>query len=74
MKQQIQIPRWLKIQEKVDYYLWELNHMLKVEKNLTAMEKMIDEATGFSKEKMGQAKRIMTKINKLVKEYRGLTE
>jgi hypothetical protein len=66
----MKIPRWLKIQEQVDYYTWELSQMLEAEKRLNGIERMIDEATGFDKKKMAQAKKIMTKINKLKEEYK----
>ena len=68
------IPRWLKIQEQVDYYTWELSQMLEADKRLSGIEKMIDEATGFDKKKMAQAKKIINKINKLKKEYKEITE
>ena len=34
---------------------------------------MIDKATGFDKEKMVQAKRIMARVKKLLKEYNQIT-
>lgn len=70
----MKIPRWLKIQEQVDYYTWELSQMLEEDKRLNGIERMIDEATGFDKKKMAKAKRIMTKIKKLKKEYNEITK
>lgn len=67
------MPRWLQIQYQVDYYLWELNNMLKAEINLSNFERMIDEATGFSKKKLQQAKYRIAKIKKLMKEYNDIT-
>jgi hypothetical protein len=70
----MKIPRWLKIQEQVDYYTWELSQMLERDKRLNGIERMIDESTGFDKKKMAQANSIIAKIKKLKKEYKEITE
>lgn len=68
------IPRWLKIQERVDYLLWELGCMLKTEQRLSAIERMIDESTGFDKKKIAMATRKMREVKKLIKEYNEITK
>ena len=68
----MKIPRWLKIQERVDFLLWELSQMLQVEQRLSSIEKMIDKATGFEKEKIKVATRKIREVKKLIKEYKDL--
>jgi len=68
----VKIPRWLKIQERVDFLLWELSQMLQVEQRLSSIEKMIDKATGFEKEKIKVATRKIREVKKLIKEYKDL--
>ena len=46
--------------------------MLKRERNLSGLDKMIDEATGFDKQKMKEATKLMSEIKKLQKEFEGL--
>jgi len=68
----LKIPRWLKIQSKVDFLLWELGCMLKTEERLSAIEKMIDKTTGFDKRKMKMATLKIKKVKKLINEYNNL--
>jgi hypothetical protein len=70
----VNVPRWLKIQEKVDFLLWELGCMLKTDQRLSAIERMIDESTGYDKEKMKIATRKMKQVKKLIKEYNEITK
>jgi len=69
----VNIPRWLKIQEQVDYYIWQLGQLLETDKNLSSIERMIDESTGYDKKKIAIAKRMMNKVKKLIKEYKEIT-
>jgi len=34
----VSMPRWFILQEKIDYYLWELGCMLQTEQRLSAIE------------------------------------
>jgi len=70
----MKIPRWLKIQERVDYLLWELGQMFKTEEKLSGIERMIDKATGFDKQKMKIADKKIKECRKLVKEYNKITK
>lgn len=63
------MPRWLEIQAEIDFLLFCLNKMLEKEKSLSELDKMIDQATGYDKQKLEEAKKIMKKITKLKKEY-----
>ena len=68
----MKIPRWLKIKERVDFLLWELNCMLRTEQRLSVIERTIDNATGFDKKKMKTIARKIKEIKKLIKEYNNL--
>ena len=68
----MEIPRWLILQQQIDYYIWQLGEILKSEKNLSGIEKMIDEATGFDKKKMKEISKIINRIKKLMKEFKEL--
>ncbi len=66
------IPRWLELQAEIDYWHWILKKMLDDDLKRAPIEKMIDESTGYDKEKIKTAKEIMEKIETLKKEYYSL--
>lgn len=57
--------KYFLIVSEIDYIHWRLSDMLQKEKSLSAIEKMIDEASGFDKEKMKTAKALITRCKKL---------
>ncbi len=69
----MKVPRWLEIQGEVDYLLWVLGNMSKESKNLSPIDIMIDEATGYDKKTDKEATKIMDRIKELVKEKIELT-
>lgn len=68
----MKMPRWLELQAKIDYNIFLLERMLEQEQKLSAIEKMIDEATGYDKKKMAKAKKLMKETKKLIKEFNKL--
>lgn len=68
----MKIPRWLKLREQIDYYYFVLSTLINDNKNLTGIELMIDNATGYSAIKTKQIKKIVGKIKKLREEYDNL--
>lgn len=65
----MKVPRWLKLQEQIDYYSFVLKSMLENEKKRSPIEKIIDLSTGFQEKKIEEAKKIIKKIEKLKKEF-----
>lgn len=65
----MKIPKWLKIQEEIDYWHFILNRMLIYEEKLPMLTKMIHKATGYDKEKLKYAKEIIIRIEKLKEKY-----
>ena len=61
------IPRWLIIQGELDLRLFLLDKMVK--KPRSAIEKMIDKATGFDKQLEKQALELIAECRWLKKEY-----
>jgi len=61
------VPRWLVIQGEMDLRLFLLDKMLK--KPRSAIEKMIDEATGFDKHLEKEALELMAECRWLKEEY-----
>jgi len=59
------------IRGEIDFLLWQLEQMLRQEKRLSGIEKMIDEATGYDKAKRKEAEKIIAKINKLKAKLEG---
>ncbi len=70
----MKVPKWLKLQGEIDFRIYLLGQMLKRERNLAGLEKMIDKATGFDKQKRKEATRLMSEINKLKTEFEELEE
>ena len=68
----MKIPRWLKLREQIDYYLFELGQLYEGLPQ-SELEKMIDEATGNDKIQLERANKLMKKITRLKKEYEELT-
>ncbi len=66
------VPRWLELQAEIDYWHWILKKMLDDYLKRAPIEKMVDESTGYDKEKVKNAKQIMEKIETLKKEYYSL--
>lgn len=69
----MKVLQWLKLQEEIDYWLFILNKMLIDERKLTTIDKMIDNATGYDKEKLKRAKQIIKKVDKLKEKYHSLS-
>ncbi len=65
----MKVPRWLKIQERVDYLMWELGEMMKEADKLSPIEVMIDKSTGFDKKRLAIFKRKAKEVKKLKDEY-----
>ena len=61
------VPRWLVIQGEIDFRLFLLNKILKEPKS--AIEKMIDKATGFDKQLEKEALELMAECRWLKQEY-----
>jgi len=61
------VPRWLVIQGEIDFRIFLLNKMLKEPKS--AIEKMIDKATGFDKQLEKEALELMAECRWLKQEY-----
>lgn len=72
-KNMAKIPRWLELQGEIDYLHFLLLQMYKKETSLTAIEKMVDEATGHDKHKLKEATKIIKKLRKLKKEFYEIT-
>lgn len=65
-------PRWLELQVEIDCLDWLLRQMLTAEKRRSLLDKMIDEATGFDKQKFKEAKAIIRRVKKLKAEFEAL--
>ena len=63
------IPRWLELQAEIDYWIFVLNKMLQAEKQLSGLDKAIDEATGFTERKRQEAETIMARVKKLKAQF-----
>jgi hypothetical protein len=68
----MKIPKWLKLQEERDYWIFCLGEIHKRLKYRLAIEKMIDESTGYDKKLEKDARRIMKKVDKITKEYESI--
>ena len=68
----MKVPRWLVLQAEIDYLLYCLENMYRQEKRLSGIERMIDESTGFNKQKLKEATRLHNRIKKLQKEFEEL--
>ena len=52
---------------EIDYLRWELETMLSSERRLSALDRAIDTATGFDREKKREAGKMMRRIRRLQK-------
>lgn len=57
---------------EIDYLVFLLQQMLKTEKGLSPIARMIDKSTGFDKEKLKKANIIMAQITRRKKKYEEL--
>ena len=57
--------KYLEIIAEIDYIHWQLSKMLKEEKKLTPIARMIDEATKYDQKKLKFANKLMKRANKL---------
>lgn len=64
--------KYLQLLGEIDYLYFELNRMYQSEKKLSAIERQIDDATGYSEAKLKEAKSIMRKINYRKRKLRAL--
>lgn len=65
----MKVPKWLKLQEQIDYNLFLLGRIEQKLKNRSGITIMIDQATGYEKEMQAEAMKIMKKLKKLKKQY-----
>lgn len=68
----MKVPRWLELQEEIDYWLFVLNSMRAEVSKRSAIDRMIDEATGREKDLTKQAKKVIARLKKLRSEYEKL--
>ena len=66
-----EIPKWLLLEEEICYWHFMLGQILKREEPRDTLSRMIDQATGYDKAKLKDAKRIIAKITKLEKSLNG---
>lgn len=69
----MKVPRWLILQERIDYWMWELENVYSQISKRSPIEQMVDKATGFDKKLEKEAKIIMKKIDKLKAEFYQIT-
>lgn len=63
----MQVPRWLKLQEQIDYALFELTQIKNTLEKRTGLDILIDQTTGHEKALEKRAKLLMRKIDRLKK-------
>lgn len=63
------IPRWLELQAEIDYWYFVLGQMLKEEKALSPLTKVIDYTTGYEQERIKDVNAVIEKIRSLRAEY-----
>lgn len=68
------IPRWLELQAEIDYRIWLLNEMRRDGKQLTPLDRLIDEATGYDEKRLAEAEEIIAELKVLKAEWDALTE
>ena len=59
----------LMLQAKIDCAIWMIEKMRKEEYSLSPINRMIDESTGFYKEKLKRAKSLIKSVKKWKKEF-----
>lgn len=69
-----EIPRWLELQAEIDYRIWLLNEMRRDGKQLTPLDRLIDEATGYDEKRLAEAREIIAELEGLKAEWDALTE
>lgn len=73
-EQKPRIPRWLELQEEIDYWYYVLGRMVEKENTLSPLAKVIDYATGYEQERVRNINEVMEKIRSLRAEYDQLPE
>lgn len=66
------IPRWLELQAEIDYRIWLLNEMRRDGKQLTPLDRLIDEATGYDEKRLAEAREIIAEVKALKAEWDAL--
>lgn len=69
----MKMPKWLKLQEKIDYSLFLLRRMYRDVSTRSPIDMMVHKATGWDKEQLKQAKKLIKNIDKWKKEFYELT-
>lgn len=67
-----EIPRWLELQAEIDYRIWLLNEMRRDGKQLTPLDRLIDEATGYDEKRLAEAREIIAEVKALKAEWDAL--
>lgn len=63
------VPLWLRIHERIDFYMWVLGTMTKNIKVVTPLEAMIDDATGYKTQGTKKFIRVQRHLLRLKKLY-----
>lgn len=67
------LPRWLELQAAIDYGYWRLEQIAKELRQRTALDSMIDAATGYEDALEREARELMDLTTNLRAEFEALT-